>query len=152
MLSGPLPQHAVAPYEQAVQSLLPQHPFLDSKEPKPSGAVFGASILAAALTSGDADVAKAAERFAGGGPNTPNPFLLEFYRQVSDRDGAIPASHVGLLYASLEATAGAGDAARLSAEGDESLEVEMTLVKTTAPKGTTNSKLPLEELFDSAGV
>ena len=124
-----LPQHAVAPYEQAVQSLLPQHPFLDSKEPKPSGAVFGASILAAALTSGDTDVAKAAERFAGGGPNTPNPFLLEFYRQVSDSDGAIPASHVGLLYASLEATAGAGDAARLSAEGDESLEVEMTLAQ-----------------------
>jgi hypothetical protein len=124
-----LPQHAVAPYEQAVQSLLPQHPFLDSKEPKPSGAVFGASILAAALTGGDADVVKAAERFAGGGPNTPNPFLLEFYRQAPGRAEAIPASHVGLLYASLEATAGAGDAARLSAEGEESLEVEMTLVQ-----------------------
>jgi hypothetical protein len=124
-----LPQHAVAPYEQAVRSLLPQHPFLDSKEPKPSGAVFGASILAAALTAGDLDVARAAERFAGGGPNTPNPFLLEFYRQASGPDQAIPASHVGLLYASLEATAGAGDAARLSAEGDGSLEVEMTLVQ-----------------------
>jgi hypothetical protein len=124
-----LPQHAVAPYEQAVQSLLPQHPFLDSKEPKPSGAVFGASILAAALTGGDSDVAKAAELFAGGGPNTPNPFLLEFYRQASGFAQAIPASHIGLLYASLEATAGAGDAARLSAEGEESLEVEMTLVQ-----------------------
>jgi hypothetical protein len=124
-----LPQHAVAPYEQAVRSLLPQHPFLDSKEPRPSGAVFGASILAAALTGADADVAKAAERVAGGGPNTPNPFLLEFYRQASGEAGEIPASHVGLLYASLEATAGAGDVARLSAEGEDSLEVEMTLVQ-----------------------
>lgn len=124
-----LPQHAVAPYEQAVQSLLPQHPFLDCKEPKPSGAVFGASILAAALTGGDPDVANAAERFASGGSSTPNPFLLEFYRQDSGSDQAIPASHVGLLYASLEATAGAGDVARFSAEGEGSLEVEMTLVQ-----------------------
>lgn len=124
-----LPPHAVAPYEQAVQSLLPQHPFLDSKEPKPSGAVFGASILAAALTGGDSDVVKAAERFAGGGPNTPNPFLLEFYLQAAGDEMPIPAAHVGLLYASLEATAGAGDVARLSAEGEDSLEVEMTLVQ-----------------------
>ena len=124
-----LPQHAVAPYEQAVQSLLPQHPFLDSREPKPSSAVFGARILAAALTAGDSDVARAAEQYAGRGPNTPNPFLLEFYRQASGDDGEIPASHAGILFASLEATAGAGDAARLSAEGDDSLEVEMTLLQ-----------------------
>lgn len=124
-----LPQHAVAPYEQVVQSLLPQHPFLDSKEPKPSGSVFGACILAAALTGNDPDVAKAAERFASGGPNTPNPFLLEFYRQASGNELEIPASHIGLLYASLEATAGAGDVARLSAEGEGSLEVEMSLIQ-----------------------
>lgn len=124
-----LPQQAVAPYEQAVQSLLPQHPFLDSKKPTPSGSVFGACILAAALTGDDPDVAKAAERFASGGPNTPNPFLLEFYRQASGNDMEIPASHVGLLYASLEATAGAGDVARLAAEGDGALEIEMTLIQ-----------------------
>lgn len=124
-----LPQHAVAPYEQAVQSLLPQHPFLDSREPKPSGSVFGACILAAALTGEDPDVAKAAERFASGGPSTPNPFLLEFYRQASGSAQGIPSSHVGFLYASLEATAGVGDVARLSAEGEGALEVEMTLIQ-----------------------
>ncbi|MBB3284230.1 hypothetical protein [Mitsuaria sp. BK037] len=123
-----LPQHAVAPYEQAVESLLPQHPFLDTKELKPSSAVFGASILAAALTSDDHDVAKAAERFAGSGPNTPNPFLLEFYREAAG-NGPIPASHVGLLYASLEAMAGAGDIVRLSADGEDALDVEMALVQ-----------------------
>jgi hypothetical protein len=124
-----LPQHAVATYEEAVQSLLPQHPFLDSREPKPSGAVFAASILAAALTGKDADLVRAAERMAGSGPNTPNPFLLEFYRQALDEKKKIPAEHVGLLYASLEATAGVGDVVRLSAEGEETLEVEMTVIR-----------------------
>lgn len=123
-----LPQHAVALYEDAVQSLLPQHPFLDSKELKPSGAVFGAGILAAALTGNDESLARAAERIAGGGPNTPNPFLLEFYRQALGEGRQIPASHVGLLYSSLEATAGAGDVARLSAEGEDLIDVEMTLI------------------------
>lgn len=124
-----LPPEAVAPYEAAVQSLLPQHPFLDSKEPRPSGAVFAASILAAALTGEESDVSRAAERFAGAGPNTPNPFLLDFYCEVTGQGGKIPASHIGLLYASLEATAGAGDVARLSAEGEDSLEIEMSLVQ-----------------------
>jgi len=124
-----LPPHAVAPYEQAVQSLLPQHPFLDSKEPRPAGSVFGACILAAALTGDDPNIKKAAEQFSIGGPNTPNPFLLEFYRQAYDVNQDIPASHVGLLYASLEASASAGEVARLSAEGEGALEVEMTLIQ-----------------------
>jgi len=128
-LPAGLPQYAVATYEQAVQSLLPQHPFLDSNAPRPSGAVFGACILASALTGSDADVARAAEQVASGGPNTPNPFLLEFYRQALGVEKKIPASHVGLLYASLEATAGAGEVVRLSAEGEESLEVEMTIIE-----------------------
>jgi hypothetical protein len=123
-----LPQHAVAAYEEAVQSLLPQHPFLDSRTQKPAGAVFGACILAGALTGQDKDVARAAQRFASGGPNTPNPFLLTFYKQALDGQSVIPAEHVGLLYASLEATAGAGDVVRLSAEGEGSLAVEMSLV------------------------
>lgn len=140
-----LTQDAVAPYEAAVQSLLPQHPFLDSKEPKPSGAVFAACILAAALTGPDPDLARAAERIAGGGPNTPNPFLLEFYLEATAPKREVPAAHVGLLYASLDATAGAGDVVRLSVEGEDALDVEMSLVQvdgvekrhefTTAPGG-----------------
>lgn len=128
-----LPPEAVAPYEAAVQSLLPQHPFLDSREPKPSGAVFAACILAAALTGEDCDVSRGAERVAGGGPNTPNPFLLDFYCEATGQGAKIPASHIGLLYASLEATAGAGDVARLTAEGEDALEIEMSLVQ---PDGT----------------
>lgn len=128
-LPSGLPQHAVAAYEEAVQSLLPQHPFLDSKTQKPAGAVFGACILAAALTGDDADLARAAQRFASGGPNTPNPFLLTFYKEALAGRKAIPAEHVGLLYASLEATAGAGESVRLNAEGEGSLEVEMSLLR-----------------------
>ncbi|WP_265288561.1 hypothetical protein [Verminephrobacter eiseniae] len=128
-LPDDLPQHAIAPYEKAVQSLLPQHPFLDSKTQKPAGAVFGACILAAALTGGDADLARAAQRFASGGHNTPNPFLLTFYKQALSEQNEIPAEHVGLLYASLEAAAGAGETVRLNAEGEGSLAIEMLLLR-----------------------
>lgn len=128
-LPSGLPQHAVAAYEEAVQSLLPQHPFLDSRTQKPAGAVFGACILAAALTGDDANLARAAQRFASGGPNTPNPFLLTFYKEALAGRNKIPAEHVGLLYASLEATAGAGESVCLNAEGEGSLEVEMSLLR-----------------------
>lgn len=128
-LPSSVPQYAVAAYEEAVQSLLPQHPFLDSKTQKPAGAVFGACILAAALTGDDAELASAAQRFASGGQNTPNPFLLTFYKEALAGRDMIPAEHVGLLYASLEATAGAGEIVRLNAEGEDSLEVEMSLLR-----------------------
>jgi len=128
-LPSGIPQHAIASYEEAVQSLLPQHPFLDSKTQKPAGAVFGACILAGALTGDDANLARAAQRFASGGPNTPNPFLLTFYKEALADRRVIPAEHIGLLYASLEATAGAGESVRLNAEGEDSLEVEMSLLR-----------------------
>jgi hypothetical protein len=128
-LPSGLPQHAVAAYEDAVQSLLPQHPFLDSRTQKPAGAVFGACILAAALTGDDTDLAEAAAQFASGGPNTPNPFLLTYYKQALNGLNMIPAEHVGLLYASLEAMAGVGETVRLTAEGEGSLEVEMSLLR-----------------------
>lgn len=124
-----LTQDAVAAYEAAVESLLPQHPFLDSKELKASGAVFGACILAAALTGQDSDLVRAAERLAMGGPNTPNPFLLEFYLKATGQQREVPAEHVGLLYASLEASGGAGDVVRLCVDGDDKLDVEMSLVQ-----------------------
>lgn len=128
-LPNGIPQHAVAAYDDAVQSLLPQHPFLDSKTQKPAGAVFGACILAAALTGEDEGLARAAQRFASGGQNTPNPFLLTFYKQALSGRNEIPAEHVGLLYASLEAAAGAGETVRLNAEGESSLAVEMSLLR-----------------------
>ena len=55
--------------------------------------------------------------------------MLTFYKQALDGRNVIPAEHVGLLYASLEATAGAGETVRLTAEGEASLEVEMSLLR-----------------------
>ncbi|MFJ4289383.1 hypothetical protein ACIP1U_06245 [Cupriavidus sp. NPDC089707] len=125
-----LSQSAVAHYEEAVQSLLPQHPFLDSGSLKPASAVFGACIIAAALRSHDSAVAKSAERYAQAGAHAPNPFLLDFYRDSIEAQ-SVPAGHIGLLYESLQAKAGAGDVVRLSAEGEDGLnrlEVDMSLV------------------------
>lgn len=136
-----LPSHAVAAYEAAVRSLLPQHPFLDSKEPKPSGAVFAASILAAALTGDDPDLRKAAERIAGGGPNTPNPFLLDFYREALGSEVNILGAHIGILYSSLEAIAGPGDQVRLAAEGEKGLDVEMSLIQAAGSEKTYDFKI-----------
>jgi hypothetical protein len=138
-LPSTLPQHAVAAYEEAVQSFLLQHPFLDNKTQKPASAVFGACILAAALTGDDADLASAAQRFSSEGTNTPNPFLLTFYKLALRDRNVIPAEHVGLLYASLEATAGMGETVRLYVgEGEEerSLAVEMSLLRHNDEKDT----------------
>ena len=130
-----LPPNAVAPYEQAVQSLLPQHPFLDSTGRRASSAVFGASILAAALKSDDEEIRKAAEHFVDGSSNPSNPFLLDFYLQGFAGTPTIPTSHVGLLYASLEAAAGVGDAVRLTAEENDQarLSVEISLIREDGP-------------------
>lgn len=125
-----LPQHIVAAYEAAVQSLLPQHPFLDSKTQKTAGAVFGACVLSSALTGNDRYLRMAGERFAGSGQNTPNPFLLAFYGQAINATHPIPAEHIGFLYSSLEAIAKVGETVRLTAEGENSsLDVEMSLIR-----------------------
>jgi hypothetical protein len=145
-LPSSLPQEAIAGYEAAVQSLLPQHPFLDGRTQKPAGAVFGACILAAALTSDDVDLALAAQRLASGGANKPNPFLLTFYKQALEGQEVIRAEHVGLLYASLEATARAGETVRLNAEaeGEDSLAIEMSLLR-------QNDKEEIHEFSTIAG-
>jgi hypothetical protein len=122
--------------------LLPQHPFLDSKTQKPAGAVFGACIFAAALTSEDKELAGAAKRFANGGANTPNPFLLTFYKEATEGRTAIPAEHIGFLYESLAASARVGDTLRLGAEGEGegegSLAVEMSLLRQDATEDVHN--------------
>lgn len=131
-LPSSLPQTAAALYDEAVQSLLPQHPFLDSgsEKPIPASAVFAACIVAAALRGDDPIIARSAENYAQSGYHAPNPFLLDFYLKLTV-DDVVPASHVGLLYESLQAKAVVGDIARISIEGDEEqglLEADMSLV------------------------
>lgn len=130
-----LPAHAISPYEEAVESLLPQHPFLDGNDPPaPSSAVFGAFIVAASLRSAHANVVRSAENYAQKGAHAPNPFLLDFYEaSVASDSSSIPAAHVGLLYESLQAKTGVSEVARLSAEGEaegKTLDLDMALVST----------------------
>jgi len=121
-------------YDNALRSLLPQHPFLDGTGREPSGAVFSAVINAHALFSASRKTSDAAEVHAGRGSHTPNPFLTDFYLDLTERDGSdtpvVPPEHIVLLYESVRARASAGDVVRLSIESDEneeSLDVEIQI-------------------------
>lgn len=131
-ISSEIPQHAVSHYEQAVSNLLPQHPFLNGSATAPSGAVFGACIVAYALKSSRLDLAKAAEQYARHGHHAPNPFLFDFYRYASGDNKSLPAEHIGLLYESAIAKAEPGDIARLSVESEQNegaVGVEISLTR-----------------------
>lgn len=112
-LSVRVPAKAALAYQQAVDSLLPQHPFLDGTGANASGAVFSACIAAHALQSDLSGMASAAERYARNGANAPNPFLLDFYLGALGGETQIPAEHVGFLYESVQAKAEVGDVPRL---------------------------------------
>ena len=121
--SGLRPEYAAA-YDAAVKELLPQHPFLDGTGQSPAGAVFAAAISAHALFSSTGAVTEKAERYAGTGPHTPNPFLHDFYlERAKSKDGdkfLMPPEHISLFYDSVRAGAGVGDIVRLTVEGDDS--------------------------------
>ncbi len=134
-----LPQHLVAAYEQALRSCIEQHPFLDGTGRHPSGVVFAATITASALLSSLPDVVESAVRHASQAPQTPNPFLIEFYLQElggtgSDTPFVLP-EHIVLLHESMQARAGAGQIVQLSVEGqedDDAADVEILHVDVKA--------------------
>lgn len=135
--SPPPPAAFLAPnqlkaYEEAVQNLLPQHPFLDGAGTGPSSAVFGARIVAAALNSRRADLVRGAERYASHAQHTPNPFLYDFYREAASSSDLILAEHIGLVFDSVLARAKPDDAVRLSVDEDEensSFNVEIMILR-----------------------
>jgi hypothetical protein len=116
------PAH-MAFYDAAVKNFMPQHPFLDGTGRQPSGAVFDAVISTHALFSASAETAAAAARYAGDGPHTPNPFLIDFYldRAIEKwgENPVVPTEHVVVLYESIRARAAVGDVVRLNIEGEE---------------------------------
>lgn len=127
-------QQEMNAYDNAVRNLLPQHPFLDGTGKRPSGAVFAAAISTHTLFSASPETRLAAEAHAGRGPQTPNPFLVDFYLDQADRDPdgipVVPPEHVVALYESVRARASAGEVARLSIESgedDETLDVEIQI-------------------------
>jgi hypothetical protein len=133
-----LPVQFSATYENAFRLLFDQHPFLDGSGQHPSGAVFGAVIIAHALVSAKQEARDAAARRAGLPPQTANPFLVDFYLKKLDQPGSEPSDvapeHVVLLYESMQARAGTGEVVYLTIEADEEDEeadVELLQVTTT---------------------
>jgi len=139
VLAAPLPPQYSARYDAAVKSFFPTHPFLDGAGRQPSGAVFSAVVSAYALASPTREVVAAAEKQTGNGPQSPNPFLIDFYLEYAKRrwgeNPIVPPEHVGLLYDSIRARASAEDIVRLTVEGDEDAEqadVEIQISRTGA--------------------
>lgn len=113
-------------YSTALDSWVPEHPFLGGQQGT-SSAVFEAFITVHALRSKSASQpAVQAELLRGA---AANPFLAEFYVNEEDNGESIflPPEHIGILYASLRARLSLGDSASLSISSPEDAQDEQVL-------------------------
>lgn len=102
-------------YSTALETWVPEHPFLDGSS-NAASAVFGAVIVAAALRDKSTAEAASLQELAKGA--AANPFLAEFY--FDGRTGRnLPPEHIGIIYASLRARLSLGDSASLTVDGFE---------------------------------
>lgn len=102
-------------YSTALESWVPEHPFLDGAS-RAASAVFDAVIAATALRDpSTAELASTRELAKGA---AANPFLAEFYFNAEE-ERRIPPEHIGVIYASLRARLSLGDSASLTVEGVE---------------------------------
>lgn len=140
------PQNSTS-YMEAVNSLLPQHPFLDGSGTNPSNAVFAAHIVVAALKSKEPKLVSCGESYSNHMHHAPNPFLFDFYQH--QKDSVVPVSHVGLLYESVLAKSRMGEVIGLNIDEseDDTLDVEISKV-------TSDCENPYIEKFhtDRSGV
>ena len=122
-------------YNGALETWVPEHPFLDGTGRRPSSAVFGGLLASKALHMESTNRAALFMEFGRG--TSVNPFLAEFYLSELKKSaipGIIQADHVGILYASLRARLSQGEAANLRIDGEiemdnsrnETTEVEIT--------------------------
>jgi hypothetical protein len=143
----PLSPQLIGTYETAVGGFLPNHPFLDGTGRHPSGAVFAAAINAHALFAKSEALLNAAEKHAGDGPHTPNPFLIDFYLDEGAEDASgrrvrliegpmVAPEHVVALYESVRARAAARDTVRLTVEGDEGDEADVEILMVSSDEPT----------------
>jgi hypothetical protein len=138
-------------YSSALETWVPEHPFLDGSN-KPSSAVFAAVITAAALQhQAIAPTALAAELVKGA---ASNPFLSEFYFSQRD-DSFLPPEHVGIVYSSIRARLSLGDSASLLVDGfeegsDEEILRSEVEIATVRADGVNNRVLRFSS--DQAGI
>ncbi|HDS1213541.1 TPA: hypothetical protein QD007_004174, partial [Shewanella algae] len=109
----------VAAYQSAVDSMLPQHPFLDGTGRKFASSVFEAYILCRSLLSDDVKTSDEALHYFLNGRNSPNPFLFEFFNELNVE--SIKCSHVGVLFDSVLSRLTNSESASLTISDDEEL-------------------------------
>ncbi len=106
-------------YTTALETWVPEHPFLDGGRGF-SSAVFGAMIVAKALTNQETSEAALQKELVSGA--AANPFLFDFY--TVEENTFIQPGHIGAVYASLRANLSLGESASLFISGPDAVEDE----------------------------
>ncbi|MFG6473346.1 NACHT domain-containing protein [Klebsiella variicola] len=144
MLSGDL----IALYNDAVESMLPQHPFLDGTGRKVASSVFEACILSYALMSDNKIISNAAKDYCLLGVSTPNPFLFDFFVESGEGHGnsIINSSYIGILFDSALSKLKINDSATLIVNDDEDMRLHVEFIISNS-----NDEDPREIEFTSDG-
>ena len=119
-----------ARYEGALESWLPEHPFLSGTHDSSPSAVFDAVITGHALGNPAAEAAATSRELE----REANPFLSAFYPKALDTAEAasdlvdLPAGHIGIVYSSVRARLTLSQAASLLVDGREDrMEAEISI-------------------------
>ena len=131
-------------YTTALETWVPEHPFLDGGRGF-SSAVFGAMVITKALMVSDISES-ALQRELGSGA-AANPFLFDFY--TASDDSYLRPEHIGAIYASLRANLSLGEGASLSIYGPEAIEDEDDLKADVDFVLTRQERSPSELLFET---
>ncbi|RVU77387.1 hypothetical protein [Pantoea dispersa] len=133
-----LSNELISIYNDAVDNMLPQHPFLDGTGRKTAGSVFEACILSHALLSENDSISIAAQKYCLSGRTTPNPFLFDFFVEARPEQGIlkIKSSHIGIIYDSVLSKLKNTDDATLivNDEEDTTLNVEFVIYEADSIK------------------
>ncbi|MGN6423633.1 MAG: hypothetical protein ACTHLA_10020 [Asticcacaulis sp.] len=142
-------------YNGALQSWVPDHPFLNGARDA-SSAVFDAVIVASGLKDNRLRETVLQRELHRG--SAANPFLAEFYLSKDNAEADyVPSEHIGILYSSVRARLSLADTANLTIEGGEDddgnaileADVEITLMRGDRPEEQTR-KITL--LTDQTGT
>lgn len=120
----PLPPNELEIYQQALETWIPEHPFLKTDK-HASSAVFKAAIAAYGMREKSSVEIIVAKEICS---PTVNPFVHVFYKPEAEISGAMPLEAVGLYFDSLLASLPLDSRAKLSIEGEEEIETDEDLI------------------------